>query len=148
MKILAVITLVTMSCATGTVQSQVSMQKVAAGERSGIAEARTVVVRSDAEWQELWSEARVRKPFPNVDFSTRMIVGVFVGTRPTSGYSVRIVEVRAQENALLVAYAEHRPSPRASVMQVLTAPFELVSVPRNEGEVRFERAAATPGWRR
>lgn len=120
------------------------MEKVAGGERSGIAVPRQVIVRSEAEWQKLWSELGSRQVIPKVDFQTRMVVGVFLGTRATSGFSVQIVEVREGSGELSVKYAERRPSPTNPVMQVLTAPFALVSIPKREGSVRFAEVPVLP----
>lgn len=125
----------------GVARSEVPMQKVAAGERSGISIARQVVVRSEAEWQQLWHRHASRQPIPKVDFAASMVVGVFLGTRPTSGFSVQIIELREEQDALVARYAERAPSPDAMVMQVLTSPFAMVSVPARVGDVRFEQVA-------
>ena len=130
--------------AVSVAHSEVPMEKVAAGERSGIAAARQVVVRSEAEWQQLWSELGSRQAIPKVDFDSRMVVGVFLGTRPTSGFSVQIVEVRDEPGVLWVKYSERGPSPSAMVLQALTSPFYLISVPARRGDVRFEQMAASP----
>jgi hypothetical protein len=125
-------------------QTGIPMEKVAAGERSGIAAARQVVVRNETEWQQLWSEVGTRQATPVVDFHARMIVGVFLGMRSTSGFSVQFVEVREDSGEMWVKYAERRPSPRTPVLQVLTAPFVLVSVPKHEGSVRFGEVTVLP----
>ena len=127
-----------------TAHSEVPMEKVAASERSGVAEARQVVVRSEAQWQQLWDEIAPRRPKPQVDLTARMIIGVFLGERPTSGYSVQIMEVREEPDGLRVKYAERAPAPGAMVMQVLTSPFSLISVPARTGDVRFEQVPAAP----
>jgi hypothetical protein len=144
MKFLTAMALMAALGISGVVRSEVPMEKVATGERSGIAEARTVVVRDEVAWQALWNEVAIRKPIPTIDFAKRMLVGVFLGTRPTSGFSVQIVEVRDEQGVLVVRYSEHRPSPRAMVRQVLTAPFVIVSVPPDAGRVRFEAVTALP----
>ena len=144
MKFLTAMALIATLGIPGVAHSEVPMEKVATGERSGIAEARTVVVRDEAAWQALWNEAATRNPLPKIDFAKRMLVGVFLGTRPTSGFSVQVVDVRSEQDVLVVTYSEHRPSPRAMVRQVLTAPFVIVSVPSNAGRVRFEAVAALP----
>lgn len=128
----------------GAARSELTMEKVAAGERSNIAVALEVVVRTEAEWQQLWNEHAPRQPIPKVDFAARMIVGVFLGTRPTSGFGVQIVEVGELQDALRVKYTERAPAPGAMVTQVLTSPFALVSVPARSVEVRFEQVVARP----
>ncbi len=76
MKLLMAMAMDTTLGVTSATRCEVPMEKVAAGERSGIATARTVVVRDEAAWQALWNEAATRKPIPKVDFAKRMLVGV------------------------------------------------------------------------
>jgi hypothetical protein len=127
---------------TGIARSEVPMEKIAAGERSAIVTARQVVVRTEIEWQQLWTEHASSQPTPEMDFAARMVIAVFLGTRSTSGYGVQIVDVRDRQGALWVKYAESTPSPGAMVMQVLTTPFCMVSVPARDGDVRFEQVPA------
>jgi hypothetical protein len=143
-KPLATLALITALGISGIALCALSMDKVAAGERSSIASTSTVIVRDEVAWQALWNEARIRSPIPKIDFTKRMIVGIFLGTRPTSGFSVQVVEVVSEQEVLVVKYSERRPSPRAMVMQVLTAPFAIVSVPAHAGSVRFEPVMVSP----
>ena len=82
---------------------------------------------------------RARPPdkLPAVDFATKMVVGVFLGTKPTAGYGVEIVGVKTDGDALVVEYTERPPGRGTMAAQILTQPFHMVSVPRHEGTVRF-----------
>src|SRR4029453_6089957 len=74
------------------------------GDRSQIMSAREVVVRTAAEWDALWrSHLPTRQPAA-VDFSKEMVVGVFLGSRPTPGYGLTIVSAGEEGNALRVRY--------------------------------------------
>jgi hypothetical protein len=68
-----------------------------------------------------------------------MMVGVFIGNRPTAGYRVEIAGVRRDGDALIVSWREVAPAPDAVVNQVVTTPFALAAVTRHEGPVRFEK---------
>jgi len=114
------------------------MRTIDKGTQSGIEEARTVVVRTADEWQKLWRAHAAGKPVPAVDFSQEMVVGVFAGQRPTAGYSVEIVGIRDENGGLVVDYRSGSPTRDAITAQVLTAPYDLVAVPKRAGEVRFE----------
>jgi hypothetical protein len=117
-----------------------SMKTLDQGTQSGHDEARQVVVRSTSEWTTLWQvHAPDRKP-PAVDFAQEMVVGVFVGTRPTAGFGVEIQNVREEKGALIVQYRETRPAANAMTAQVLTMPYHLVAIPRRAGDVKFEKA--------
>ncbi|MGE5835436.1 MAG: protease complex subunit PrcB family protein [Acidobacteriota bacterium] len=111
---------------------------VAQGTRSEISESRLVIARTAAEWQKLWKEHDSR-PVPEVDFSRSIVVGVFLGTRPTAGYGVTITAVTAKDGSAIVDYAEQKPSPGRMTAQVLTSPFHLVSVPKEIEKVEFRR---------
>ena len=77
------------------------------------------------------------------DFTREMVVGVFLGSRPTAGYGVEIVRAREEAGALVVQYREGSPSRDAMTAQVITMPYHLVAVPRDEGEVRFEKVVTS-----
>ena len=116
----------------------VTFATLAQGSSSQIQEPREVVVRSAAEWERLWS-AHSSQPLPTVDFSRSLVVGVFLGTRPTAGYTVEITAVNGDDDRVVVEYLEHRPAPDAFVAQVLTSPFHVVSLPRDVGAIEFRR---------
>lgn len=104
---------------------------------SGIDRAEQVVARTPTEWQALWQRHAPGRPSPDVDWATRMAVGVFLGTRPSGGYGVEITGIRREGETMIVEWAERQPAPGQMATQVLTAPAHLVSVPRHAGEVRF-----------
>jgi len=68
------------------------------------------------------------------------VVGIFLGSRPTAGYSVEIVGIRgAPIDSLIVQYREGTPPRDVMTAQVITMPYHLVAVPSHPGEVRFEK---------
>lgn len=122
-------------------QAGVVTVPVAQGSQSGIEEPRTVVVRTPAAWRALWKEhSRSAAPAATVDFRRFMVVGVFLGTRPTAGYAIEIASVSMREDIMLVEYREVSPDAGDITAQVLTSPFQMVRVPRFAGEVEFRAA--------
>jgi hypothetical protein len=115
-----------------------AMTTIAKGPHSAIETPRQAVVRSEAEWKTLWQAHTGGQPAPAVDFTRDMVVGVFMGTRPTGGFSVEIVGTRQDQGSLVVEYRETRPGRGAITAQVLTAPFHLVTIPRFAGDVTFQ----------
>jgi hypothetical protein len=110
---------------------------VARGTMSSIDEPYQAVVRTQAEWVTLWKRHGSGQPAPGIDFQVKMVIGVFLGSRPSAGYSVEIVEVRKAGDELVVEYQEAKPAPDRMVAQIITAPFHLVSLDRQDGAVRF-----------
>lgn len=117
----------------------IPMRTIDKGTQSRIDEARTVTVRSPEEWATLWRAHAPDKPPPPVDFTREMVVGVFIGTRPTAGYAVEIVGARQEGDALVVEYRVGSPARDAITAQILTTPYHLVAMPKSGGEVRFEK---------
>jgi hypothetical protein len=68
-----------------------------------------------------------------------MVVGVFMGTRPTAGFAIEIVGTREEGGALVVQYREARPARGLITAQVITSAYHIVALPSRAGEIRFER---------
>jgi hypothetical protein len=104
---------------------------------------RTVVVRDAAAWKTLWAEHAALRvpppPAPDVDFSRDMVVGVFLGQKPSGGYEAMLVDFRAGAEGATVTYQTATPDPDQSQITVLTAPYHLRVVPRTARPVRFKK---------
>ena len=116
-----------------------AVRTVDKGEQSNIDEAKHVIVRTEAEWTKLWQQHSPDRKRPAVDFSKEMVVGVFMGSRPTAGYNVSIVSTFAKDGNVLVRYQESTPRPGAMTAQVLTFPYHLVAIPTATGDLKFEK---------
>jgi len=127
--------------AAAILQASLPMHPIEHGLNSDIDARRQVAVRTAGEWSTLWAQHAGERPKPAVDFSKDMLVAVFMGSRPTAGFTVDITGVREEGATLVVSYRETRPSPDSVAAQVLTSPFHIVAVPRGATtEVKFERA--------
>ena len=112
---------------------------VAGGPISRIDEARKVVIRTDAEWLALW-KSHSAAPAPPVDFSKSIVVGVFLGMRPTPGYTVTVLRVTRTGTGAVVEYRQTEPDRNGMMMaQMLTFPFHLVSLPSDIQTVEFKQ---------
>jgi hypothetical protein len=121
----------------------VKVTPIQRGEMSGIEERREAVVRTAAEWSALWKQHQPGQKPPAIDFTRFMAVGVFLGSRPSGGFSLEITAVDREGADLVVTYRESKPDPKMMVTQMLTSPFHVVRIDRHAGPVRF-RAAAAP----
>ena len=55
---------------------------------SGIDTPQQTVARTAAEFEALWKKHAPGQTVPTVDFTKQMVLAVFLGTRPTGGFSV------------------------------------------------------------
>ncbi len=116
---------------------QPPLTSIAKGDMSGQQTAKQVTVRTPAEWKALWKDHAPTEKMPNVDFSKNMVVGIFLGSKPSAGNEVEIVGVRTQDKDLIVEYVQRQPGRGTMAAQILTEPYHLVSVPTHPGTVRF-----------
>ena len=111
------------------------------GSQCGVSQARQLVVRDPGEWKTIWKQMAATRepepPAPEIDFEKEMVVGVFLGEKPTGGYTVRITRLRSIPEGVEVQVRETSPPPGSLVAQVLTQPYHLVTVERKEGRVKF-----------
>jgi protease stability complex PrcB-like protein len=122
-------------------QDATAPRTIEKGDQSNIDEAKQVLVQTDAEWTRLWSQHSPDHPRPRIDFSKEMVVGVFMGSRPSAGFGTAIVSTTAGNGTLIVRYTEKRPGPGSVTAQILTFPYHLVAIPKaSVTDVKFEEA--------
>ncbi|HXG23114.1 MAG TPA: protease complex subunit PrcB family protein [Chthonomonadales bacterium] len=111
------------------------------GQRSSILKPRQVVVRDVKAFAALWKEhtAGVTVPasLPKVDFKKFDVVAVFLGSKPTGGYSVEIGDVRRDRKGATIPVTIHKPGPGSIVTQAFTYPFAMRAVPKLPKAVKF-----------
>ena len=99
-----------------------------------------IVVKDQKGWEEVWSGMKGNespKPeTPKVDFDSQMVIAVFMGTRNTGGYSVKITSVE-QNGKVTVKVKESSPPPGAIVTTALTSPYHVVVVAKSDKPVEF-----------
>jgi hypothetical protein len=120
---------------------KLSWRTLSRGLTSGIVTPQKIVIRDEAEYFTLWAEHaadlnRVALP-PDVDFSREMVVLVAMGTKPTGGYYIEVVDMELRARTLHVMVGERVPRPGTMQVQVQTQPYQLVALPFVNARVRF-----------
>ena len=143
---------------------------LAEGEQSGITSFRFEAIRDQATWDVVWAQHAGSGSPPAVDFSRDMILGVWLGMRPTGGYSVSIWRVTAPYMVVTAGWCppcygepcpgapcfggetvsgaladvrETKPGSNCVVTQSVTYPFRIVRVARVEGPFVYTLDAVT-----
>jgi len=116
-----------------------SLQTIVTDMMSQVESPRQVVARTPAEWTKLWREHAGETAVPEVDFASRTVVAVFLGTRSSAGYLVEITGTRHDKGALVVEWRERRPEPDQVSAQVITSPAHIATIPKFAGAIRFEK---------
>ena len=116
------------------------VQVVSRESMSMVDEPRQAVARTAAEWASLWRQHAGGQALPSVDFGSRTVVAVFLGSRPSAGYAAEITGGREANGVLIVEWQERRPQRGEVSAQVLTSPGIVATVPKFGGEIKFEKA--------
>jgi hypothetical protein len=116
---------------------------VAKGAVSGVPDGREVIARNAAEWSALWRPLSHGLTAPVVAFENTMIVGVFLGARPTAGYEPEIVRVVREGESLVIEWRELEPRDTGNPPNE-TTPFVMAGVPQHAGDVRFRKVGGSP----
>jgi hypothetical protein len=111
------------------------------GARSRIQKPRQVVARDAKALAALWHEhdaGMTPAPPPPVDFKKYDVIGVFMGAKPTGGYSVEIGEIKRTGKNAVVHATLWKPGPGMMTTQAFTSPFALRAVPKLPPNVTFD----------
>lgn len=116
----------------------VNVESIDATTRSGVTTARKLVVRDAAAWATLWAEHAGRDvPSPSIDFTRKMVIGVFLGAQPDGCRGTTIQSVASNEGRREVRHIDAVPGPGMLCTMAITYPAHLVAVDRSEAPVVF-----------
>jgi hypothetical protein len=124
-------------------ESDLGFETISKGVFCGYTHEAYLVVRNENEWVNLWNKVKsvqATEP-PEVDFSSYMVIAVFMGQKPTGGHSIEIVKVVEGAGKVTVNVVKNYPPPGTAVPQVLTQPYHIVKVRRTEKAVVFKVVA-------
>jgi hypothetical protein len=111
----------------------IEIRRLGQWTRTGIGEARRLVIRDANAWDEFWSELGVGER-PNVDFTRDVVVAVAAGQRSTGGYEIAVDRVTQSNGELSVEVVERTPGPNCMTAASLTQPVDVVVVPAADAQ--------------
>lgn len=106
--------------------------------RTNIHTQRNVVIRDEAAWAALWAEhAGAGVALPKVDFSTKMVIGVFRGPKPSICHGGGIASVGFRDGKLKVGIVDTEPALGMACGLAIVYPAHVVVVNRSDAPVEF-----------
>lgn len=117
------------------------------GTTSGIVSHQLTVVRNAGEFTGLW-EKHI-EPFspapeePGVNFDTDMVIAVFAGEQASGGYAIEVMNVRENDEFMMVDVEFTRPGETCIVTQALTQPFHFVVLEADDKPMNFDETTLT-----
>lgn len=100
----------------------------------GITDKKTVLIKTDKEWQNLWSQViplphGMQLTSPDVDFSVgEMVVATFMGEQMSGGHSIEIMSLWVNLNNELEVYLREKRPSGGMVTMAETQPVHIVKV--------------------
>jgi hypothetical protein len=125
-----------------------SFEQIEEARRLDVPEAKAVVLRTEAEWEDFWNrrlavpEGSDRLPPPSVDFDTKMVIGLFWGEVSGCSNTVRAVQTITENVGGIVVQVEDWTE--GTICQALVQPRQVIQTKRTPKQVKFEGNAA-PG---
>lgn len=97
------------------------------------------VIRSSSELKaaiaDVFLEEEVLKNLNEIDFNTKDLLSLHLGTRNTGGFGIEVSNVEVKGNTTYVSIIETKPKPGEMVTMALTQPYSLVLINKNENIV-------------
>lgn len=66
-----------------------------------------------------------------------MVIFVAMGQQSSGGFTIEIVNVEASQRGFRILFQRKGPPPDAMTTQALTAPFEIVAIPKSDSPPEF-----------
>jgi hypothetical protein len=137
----------------------ISGQRVPFMTGSGIWDQLRLVVRDRDLWVEVWKRiysidpdhlnpnGGQLPPLPEIDFSREMVIVVGMGRRPSSAYGIFIDSAYERNYGLEVVVRSVENRKGCGAMTVMTAPVDIVRLPRTDRPVLFRETEVVPDCR-
>ncbi len=108
---------------------------------SGIDDAQRVIVRTQTQWQDVWTAIWSRTSpmplLPSIDFEREMVIVAAMGSRPTGGFSILIESASESGQQVNVVVRSVSPARNCGVTQAFSQPVDVARVARYDGPVTF-----------
>jgi hypothetical protein len=124
--------------------TRMPFERVTRDSMSGVTRKKNVVIKDEAAWASLWAEHTAgRSPapeLPKIDFTNKMLVGVFLGDTGDCR-TVAIPQVVAGAASVKVEVDEHTLQTFDVCPAVMTQPMQIVAIDRSDIPVEFVPAS-------
>ncbi len=108
---------------------------------TGIEDKQRLVIRDREAWSKLWKRIYSLRsptpPLPEIDFAKEMLVVAATGTQSNGGYGILIDGAGERDDRLEIKVHSISPGKGCMTTQALTAPVDIVRLPKSERTVVF-----------
>lgn len=119
--------------------------KITEGMQSDVPRRVNYMITSSDELNKLWEMVQTTAIPPRVDFGADAVIAVFAGEKPTTGYDITVSKIEDLVSKRLVTITLMQPASGCPVAQMVTAPFEILTVPVTSLPLTHEDTVQTVG---
>ena len=144
--IIAVLLAVSISCKTKktTVNNiktaTTTFTKLLAESHSNIQKKDFLIIKDDKALNTIFAKINSTRmpgvPIPKINFDEEMVLGLFMGSKTSGGYTIKIDHIEQNPNEMIVFYSEQHPTGMAT--SVMTQPCYLAKIAKTDKTIRFE----------
>lgn len=122
---------------------------IVSGMNSGINTVRNLVIRDQANWQQLWQEhvagTTGNNNLPVVDFSRKMLVAIFLGTQASGCSGIQDLRLWRDAGKIVATHYDLMAGPASVCTANITTPFHIAELDLSADTVEFiSVASSTP----
>jgi len=121
-------------------KASISFDTIDKGTQSGYHERSSFIIKDQARWEEIWnlhtSNLDQVPRIPKVDFDTDMVIAVFRGEFPSSGFDTKVTGITEKGGKIEVTVTE-TDNIGGMVLDVITYPFHIIKTKKSALPVEF-----------
>ena len=91
------------------------------------------IIQTQQEWDDLWPSSEA----PDINFSSNIVLAVYMGEKSTGGYHIEIIYIGENAVHIRVYIREISPSLGGCVTMALTQPYHIVKLNRIPKDIVF-----------
>lgn len=140
--------MILLSCSSSnSIKEEIPFEVIVSSFYSSVTEKQEIIVRDEKSYNELMNRAYEyldQKPYiPEVDFSKFIVIGVFMGAKPSGGHSVNVEKIIRSSDLIKVYINEVYPGINCGTTDAITYPFQIIKVPIYSGNFKFKTKKIT-----
>lgn len=113
-------------------EKEITFSVLDQGEKApGAKNRKNYAIYSQEELNSFWklSHDSTSAKAPTVDFKTKYVVVVFAGTKPTTGYKIKVTKVEDAQGERNIAVAMIEPGEGCTTKSEKTSPYQFIALP-------------------
>jgi hypothetical protein len=97
------------------------------GSMSEVDTYQTLILDDQNTYQEFITNNNLVIPNP-IDLREHTVIAIFMGYRPTAGYSVEVIDIKEENQKMIITANLKQPGKNCINLQVTTNPYQIVSI--------------------